>query len=81
MFVDSLALDLISVAGGADMSVDDYADAHFFWRASKVWHGGMKAARAKRKKDVARRCHYHLVRLLHCSFSALIGNQRGANVT
>lgn len=41
----------------------------------------MKAARAKRKKDVACRCHYRLVRLLHCSFSALIGNQRGANVT
>jgi hypothetical protein len=34
-------------------------------RTSKVWHGGKRTYRAKRTRDVNRRCHHCLVRLFY----------------
>ena len=37
----------------------------FSSRTSEVWHGGEWMSRAKRTRDVTRRCHYRLVLPLH----------------
>ena len=46
-------------------SIDVPISFIFFSITSKVWHGGEWMSRAKRTRNVTRRCHYRLVRFLH----------------